>query len=46
MKVFSPDQEKRKNEGRTGKEEEKEEEEEETDVEAKGQRGSISVKEI
>ncbi|KYQ56642.1 hypothetical protein ALC60_04241 [Trachymyrmex zeteki] len=46
MKVFSPDQEKRKNEGRTGKEKEEEEEEEETDVEAKGQRSSISVKEI
>lgn len=42
MEVFSPDREKRKNEGRTGKEEE----EEETDVEAKGQRSSISVKEI
>jgi len=41
MEVFNPDREKRKTEGRTGKEEEKE-----TDVEAKGQRSSISVKEI
>lgn len=42
MEVFSADREKRKNEGRTGEEEG----EEETDVEAKGQKSSISVKEI